>query len=74
MPHHWRPIDPNSPNEDEKVGRLALRLGKRLNFVGRAQDGRVWALLHVGDDGTLNRLADEGLVTLEDPGAQTFED
>jgi hypothetical protein len=73
MPHHWRPIDPNSPNEDEKVGRLALRLGKRLNFVGRAQDGRVWALLHVGDD-ELNRLADEGLVTLEDPGAQTFED
>jgi hypothetical protein len=73
MPHHWRPIDPNSPNEDEKVGRLALRLGKRLNFVGRAQDGRVWALLHVDDD-ELNRLADEGLVTLEDPGAQTFED
>jgi hypothetical protein len=73
MPHHWRPIDPNSPNEDEKVGRLALRLGKRLNFVGRSQDGRVWALLHVGDD-ELNRLADEGLVTLEDPGAQTFED
>jgi hypothetical protein len=73
MPHHWRPIDPNSPNEDEKVGRLALRLGKRLNFVGRAQDGRVWALLNVGDD-ELNRLADEGLVTLEDPGAQTFED
>ena len=73
MPHHWRPIDPNSPNEDEKVGRLALRLGKRLNFVGRAQDGRVWALLHAGDD-ELNRLADEGLVTLEDPGAQTFED
>jgi hypothetical protein len=73
MPHHWRPIDPNSPNEDEKVGQLALRLGKRLNFVGRAQDGRVWALLHVGDD-ELNRLADEGLVTLEDPGAQTFED
>jgi hypothetical protein len=73
MPHHWRPIDPNSPNEDEKVGQLALRLGKRLNFVGRAQDGRVWALLNVGDD-ELNRLADEGLVTLEDPGAQTFED
>jgi hypothetical protein len=73
MPHHWRPIDPNSPNEDEKVGQLALRLGKRLNFVGRAQDGRVWALLHVADD-ELNRLADEGLVTLEDPGAQTFED
>ena len=73
MPHHWRPIDPNSPNEDEKVGRLALRLGKWLNFVGRAQDGRVWALLHVGD-AELNRLADEGLVTLEDPGAQTFED
>jgi hypothetical protein len=73
MPHHWKPIDPSSPNEDEKVGRLALRLGKRLNFVGRAQDGRVWALLHVGDD-ELNRLADEGLVTLEDPGAQTFED
>jgi hypothetical protein len=73
MPHHWRPIDPNSPNEDEKVGQLALRLGKRLNFVGRAQDGRVWALLHVGDD-ELNRLADERLVTLEDPGAQTFED
>jgi len=73
MPHHWRPIDPNSPNEDEKVGQLALRLGKRLNFVGRAQDGRVWALLHVGDD-ELNRLADEGLVTLDDPGAQTFED
>jgi len=41
--------------------------------VGRAQDGRVWALLNVGDD-ELNRLADEGLVTLEDPGAQTFED
>lgn len=73
MPHHWRPIDPNSPNEDEKVGRLALRLGKRLNFVGRAEDGRVWALLHVGND-ELNKLADEGLVTLEDPGAQTFED
>jgi hypothetical protein len=73
MPHHWKPIDPSSPNEDEKVGRLALRLGKRLNFVGRAEDGRVWALLHVGND-ELNRLADEGLVTLEDPGAQTFED
>ena len=73
MPHHWRPIDPNSPNEDEKVGRLALRLGKRLNFVGRAQDGRVWALLNVGDD-ELNRLADEGLVTLEDDCAQKFED
>jgi hypothetical protein len=63
MPHHWKPIDPSSPNEDEKVGRLALR----------AEDGRVWALLHVGND-ELNRLADEGLVTLEDPCAQTFED
>jgi hypothetical protein len=73
MPHHWKPIDPSSPNEDEKVGRLALRLGKRLNFVGRAEDGRVWALLHVGND-ELNRLADEVLVTLEDPCAQTFED
>jgi hypothetical protein len=73
MPHHWKPIDPSSPNEEEKVGRLALRLGKRLNFVGRAEDGRVWALLHVEDD-ELNRLADEGLVTLEDDCAQKFED
>jgi hypothetical protein len=72
MPHHWKPIDPNSPDEEEKVGRLALRLGKKVNFVGRADDGRVWALLHVGDD-ELASLAEEGLVTLEDPGAQRFE-
>jgi hypothetical protein len=73
VPHHWKPIDPNSPNEDEKVGRLALRLGKKLNFVGRAEDGRVWALLHVDDD-ELDRLAEEGLVTREDQCAQRFED
>jgi len=73
MPHHWKPIDPNSPNEEERVGRLALRLGKRLNFVGRADDGRVWALLHVDDD-ELARLAEEGLVTPEDSCAQRFED
>jgi hypothetical protein len=73
MPHHWKPIDPNSPNEEEKVGRLALKVGKRVKFVGRAEeDGRVWALLDVDDD-ELARLAEEGLVTLDDPCARRLE-
>jgi hypothetical protein len=73
MPHHWKPIDPSSPTEDEKIGRLALRVGRRLKYVGRAaEDDRVWALLDV-DDGELEELAADGLVTLEDDSARRLE-
>jgi hypothetical protein len=73
MPHHWKPIDPSSPNEEEKIGRLTLKVGKKVKFVGRArEDDRVWALLDVDDD-ELEMLAEEGLVTLDDPCARQFE-
>jgi hypothetical protein len=73
MPHHWKPIDPSSPSEEEKIGKLVLKLGKRVKYVGRAsEDERVWALLDVDDD-EVARLAEEGLVTLEDDCAKRFE-
>ncbi|HEY7004786.1 MAG TPA: hypothetical protein VH281_10920 [Gaiellaceae bacterium] len=73
MPHHWRPIDPSNPTAEEKVGRLVLTLGKRVKFVGRArEDDRVWALLDVDDD-ELERLAEEGLVTLEEDCGRRLE-
>jgi hypothetical protein len=73
MPHHWKPIDPSSPSEDEKIGKLVLKLGKRVKYVGRAsEDERVWALLDV-DDEELQQLAEAGLVTLGDPAEKRLE-
>jgi hypothetical protein len=73
MPHHWKPIDPSSPSEDEKVGKLVVKLGKRLKYVGRAsEEDRVWALLDV-TDAELQELASAGLVTLGDPAEKRLE-
>ena len=73
MPHHWKPIDPTNPSADEKNGRLTLKLGKRVKYIGRAdEDERVWALLDV-DDEELEKLAADGLVTLGDSSARRLE-
>lgn len=73
MPHHWVPVDPGNPTEEENVKEIEEHFGRRVKYRGKGrEDGWTWMLIE-GEAEEIADLRSRALLRKSDSCARTLD-